>query len=58
MIDWVGVSEGIRLNVRVAGWCGIGIVTLETRLDQSLQSSNSVEGQRPEARGQRLEARG
>lgn len=53
MIDWVEVSEGIRLNVRVAGWCGIGIVTLETRLDQSLQSSNSVEGQRLE-----LEARG
>lgn len=42
MIDWIGVTEGIRLNVRVAAWCGIGIVTLETSLDRSLRS-NSVD---------------
>lgn len=42
MIDWIGVIEGIRLNVRVAAWCGIGIVTLETSLERSLRS-NSVD---------------
>lgn len=36
-IDWMAVNEGIRLNVRVAVWCGIGIVTLQTRLDRSLR---------------------
>lgn len=42
MGDWVAVREGIRLNVRVAGLCGIGIVTLETKLDGSVRE-NSVE---------------
>ena len=36
-IDWMAVNKGIRLNVRVAAWCGIGIVTLQTRLDRSLR---------------------